>query len=76
MKTTMDLPDELMRSIKLRAAHSNRRLRDVFVELLQRGMASHDPAVDARVAPEPFRFRTGAAFTPEDIDAAIESGRD
>lgn len=76
MKTTMDLPDELMRSIKLRAAHSNRALRAVFVELLQRGLASQGPATAARQPPTPFRFRDGPALTIAEVDAAIETGRD
>jgi plasmid stability protein len=76
MKTTMDLPDELMRSIKLRAAHSNRKLREVFVELLQRGLATQGPATAARLVPAPFRFRTGQTMTVEEIDDAIETGRD
>jgi plasmid stability protein len=39
MKTTVDLPDDLMRAVKVRAAHENRRLRDVMAELLQRGLS-------------------------------------
>lgn len=40
MKTTLELPDELMRAIKVRAARSNRRLKDVVAELLEKGMNS------------------------------------
>jgi hypothetical protein len=76
MKTTMDLPDELMRSIKLRAAHSNRTLRDVFVELLQRGLATQGPATTARLPPTPFHFRDGPALSVDEIDDAIKAGRD
>jgi plasmid stability protein len=38
MKTTLELPDELMRALKVRAAQSDRKLRDVVAELLQRGL--------------------------------------
>lgn len=72
----MDLPDDLMRSIKLRAAHSNRTLRDVVVELLQRGLAGRGPTAATRAAPQPFRLRVGPPLTAAEIDAAIESGRD
>jgi plasmid stability protein len=39
MKTTLDLPDELMRSVRIRAARENRKLKDVVAELLRRGLA-------------------------------------
>ncbi len=39
MKTTLDLPDDLVRQVKLRAVRENRRLKDVFADLLQRGLA-------------------------------------
>lgn len=38
MKTTLELPDELMREVKVRAAEENRRLKDVIAELLRRGL--------------------------------------
>lgn len=38
MKTTLELPDDLMRAIRVRAACSDRRLKDVVEELLRRGM--------------------------------------
>jgi plasmid stability protein len=38
MKTTLELPDDLMRTIKVRAAQSNRRMKDVVAELLEKGM--------------------------------------
>lgn len=39
MKTTLDLPDELMREVKLRAVRENRRLKDLMADLLRRGLA-------------------------------------
>lgn len=38
VKTTLELPDELMRDIRVRAAQSDRRLKDVVEELLRRGL--------------------------------------
>ena len=38
LKTTLELPDELMRAIRVRAAQSDRRLKDVVEELLRRGL--------------------------------------
>src|SRR5207245_11472406 len=39
MKTTLDLPDDLMRAVKIRAAEENRKLEDMIVDLLRRGLA-------------------------------------
>ena len=39
MKTTLDLPDDLMREVKVLAAQSDRKLKDLLAELLQNGMA-------------------------------------
>jgi len=38
MKTTLDLPEELVREMKIRAAREGRKLRDVATEVIQRGM--------------------------------------
>ena len=40
MKTTFDLPPELVKEVKLRAVHEGRKLKDVAAELLRRGLAS------------------------------------
>ncbi len=39
MKTTLDLPDDLVRTVKIRAAQENRRLKDTVADLLRRGLA-------------------------------------
>ncbi len=39
MKTTLDLPDDLMRAIKIRAAQQDRKIKDVVAELLKRGLS-------------------------------------
>jgi len=39
MKTTFDLPDELVREIKLKAVHEGRKLKDAMAELLRTGLA-------------------------------------
>ena len=38
MKTTLDLPDELMREVKIRAVMEDRKLKDLIPDLLQRGL--------------------------------------
>lgn len=46
MKTTLDLPSELVREIKLRAVYQDRNVKDVAAELLRLGLraASQSPA--------------------------------
>lgn len=40
MKTTVDLPDDLMRAVKIRAVNDGRRIRDVMADLIRRGLAA------------------------------------
>ena len=39
MKTTFDLPPDLVRELKLRAVHEGRKLKDVDADLLKLGLA-------------------------------------
>lgn len=48
MKTTLDLPDELVREIKVRAAREDRKLKDLVAELLREGLAASGPSPAAR----------------------------
>jgi hypothetical protein len=47
MKTTLDLPDELMRAVKIRAVEQNRKLKDTVADLLRRGLADSSKPEDA-----------------------------
>lgn len=38
MKTTLDLPDDLVREIKLRAVREDRNVKDLAAELLRAGL--------------------------------------
>lgn len=38
MKTTLDLPDELIREVKLRAVHQRRTVKDIVAEFLRQGL--------------------------------------
>ena len=51
MKTTLDLPDDLMRDIKIRAVKENRKLKDAIADLLRRGISQKT------VVPTPLRNR-------------------
>ena len=75
MKTTLELPDALMQRIKLRAVHRRRKLKDEIASLLEAGLAQAPSAGAARKPPKPVRLR-GRPLTIEEIEAAINAGRD
>jgi plasmid stability protein len=39
MKTTLDLPDALVKQVKIRAVREGRRLKDAVADLLRKGLA-------------------------------------
>lgn len=43
MKATLEIPDELMRAVKIRAVKENRKLKDTVADLLRRGL-SREPS--------------------------------
>ena len=73
MKTTLDLPDELMHEVKIRAVHERKKLKDTIAELLRKGIAASKTR-PAKV-PKPVKLR-GGPITTEEIEAAIAWGRD
>jgi plasmid stability protein len=73
MKTTLDLPDELMREVKIRAVHEHKKLKDAIAELLRKGMAAGKAR--RQKIPKPIKLRGGPLTTAE-IEAAINWGRD
>ena len=48
MKTTLDLPDELVREVKLRAVHEGKKLKDLTAEILRRGLSVSAPTTPVR----------------------------
>jgi hypothetical protein len=40
MKTTLDLPDELVKEVKLLAVHEGKKLKDAVTDLLRKGLAA------------------------------------
>ena len=48
MKTTIDLPEDLVREMKFRAIREGRKLRDVAEEVFRRGLAAPVPLPGAR----------------------------
>jgi len=76
VKVTLELPDDLMRRIKLRAAHHNRKLKSEIAQLLDAGMASAPAAEAPKRAPKPVRLRGRKPLTLAEIESAIAAGHD
>lgn len=75
MKTTLDLPEELVREMKIRAAREGRKLREVATEIFQRGLSAPrpKPASKGKRVKSPL-FKGGTAkrqFTPEELDEIL-----
>lgn len=47
MKTTIDLPEPLVRQLKLRAVREGRKLKEVAAEVFQAGLRAPDPRSQA-----------------------------
>jgi plasmid stability protein len=76
MKTTLEMPDELMRRVKIRAVQRGQKLKDTVAQLLEAGMdAAPENAPSARL-PKPVRLRKRPPLTISDIETAIAAGRD
>jgi plasmid stability protein len=85
MKTTLELPDELMRKLRVRAAESDRRLKDVVTEVIERGLEASNEKQDM----DPLQAwlsklevcADGTVVNPDGLDApdferALEAGRE
>jgi hypothetical protein len=75
-KTTLELPDALMHQVKLRAVRRHQKLKDVIAQLLELGMAASPEIDQPRRAPKPVRLKGGIRLDIQDIEAAIDGGRD
>jgi hypothetical protein len=80
MKTTLDLPDDLVRAVKILAVEENRRLKDTIADLLRRGLGQErgTPATILRRLQLPLvecahEARPGEEMTPERVaDVLLE----
>jgi plasmid stability protein len=69
MKTTLELPDDLMRAVKLRAAATDRKLKDVVTEAIATGLAAASEPVARKSA-----ARRGRARRDPLMDALAAAG--
>jgi hypothetical protein len=52
MKTTIDLPDDLVREVKLRALMQGRTLRDVVADYIRQGLGAPAPTTPYQLPPD------------------------
>ena len=76
MKTTLEIPDELMRRVKIRAVQRNQKLKDTVATLLEAGIAAVSDDAPVTRLPKPVRLKTRRLMTIDDIENAIASGRE
>ncbi len=85
MKTTIDLPEDLVREMKFRAVREGRKLRDVAEEVFRRGLAApvttaktgdrqrvQLPLIPAQVAAKPFNL-SAARLLELEMDAEMQN---
>jgi hypothetical protein len=75
MKATLDLPGDLIKEMKLRAVHGDRKFKDVVADTIRRGLAAPEPppasVLRHRVKLPIIQAPPGApkvSLTGEDID--------
>jgi plasmid stability protein len=68
VKTTLEIPDDLMRTVRIRAAREDRKLKDLIAELLRRGLERDPPPTTiARRVQFPLVTGTSAAASDDEI---------
>jgi hypothetical protein len=75
MKTTLEMPDELMRRVKMRAVQRNQKLKDTIAQLLETGMAAAPSDAPPAGPPRPVRLKKRPRLTIGDIETAIAADR-
>lgn len=74
MKTTLDLPADLVHQVKLRALHEGKKLKEAVAELLRRGLSAKNAAPQARsrrVQLPLVHCRQTAELTPARVAALL-----
>ena len=73
MKTTIELPGDLVREIKLRALHDGRKLKDAMADLLRQGLTARSPRGTraSRVKLPLVQCRRAAVLSPEQVAGAL-----
>lgn len=78
MRTTLDIPDDLMRAVKIRAAQQDSKLKDLIESLLRRALALGPAPVTSTSSRRQLpliecahQARPDQEMTPERVAAAL-----
>ena len=77
MKTTMELPDDLVRMVKLKAVHDGAKLKDLVADLIRKGLMA-DAATEPDSAQIARRKEIGRKFDSGEWQvelSGLEEGR-
>ena len=58
MKTTLDLPPDLVKQLKLRAVHEGKKLKEAVADVLRAGLAADGPNARRRASSDPPALNT------------------
>lgn len=64
MRTTIDLPDDLLRRVKARAALDGLKLKDLIARYVEQGLRQAPPVTDSNGRPPPPQPRTDPPMFP------------
>jgi plasmid stability protein len=77
MKTTLELPDDLIREVKIRAVKENRKFKDEIADLLRRGLSQRNSERKVRrrvtlpIVECSHEARRGGEMTPERVASVM-----
>ncbi len=72
MKTTLDLPNDLVKEVKLHALHGGRKLKDTVADLLRKGLSATNPVAKPALSPRvKTDAKTGLPYFPPTAKAPI-----
>jgi hypothetical protein len=72
MRTTIDIPDELFREIKAKAALRGQKLKDLVIEALRTAVGIDSDLIEQRVKFPLIKSRNPGHITPEGVRKALE----
>ncbi len=73
MRTTLDIPDELLTEIKVMCAQERATLKELIAELLRLGIRSRHTTI--RTAPLPAPYRMSRSLDPAQVSAIRREAR-
>ena len=75
MKTTLELPDDLAKRIKIRAAERGQKLKITVAQLLEIGLQYTQTEGEPHRLQKPVKLRGHGPLNIEDIETSIADGR-